>query len=78
QLKESISYGICKVNIATDTRLLWTRVHREYFALSPDKFDPIIPGKNYIHEQKIFLKNKFDLLGSTGKIEDFPVQAKNS
>ena len=71
QLKESIQYGICKVNIATDTRLIWTRVHREFFANYPDKFDPIIPGKVYIDEQKDFLMGKFELLGSAGKNTDF-------
>jgi fructose-bisphosphate aldolase class II len=71
QLKESIQYGICKVNIATDTRLIWTRVHREFFNNYPDKFDPIIPGKVYIEEQKGFLIEKFELLGSVGKNTDF-------
>lgn len=71
QLKESIQYGICKVNIATDTRLIWTRVHREFFANYPDKFDPIVPGKVYIDEQKDFLMEKFELLGSAGRTTDF-------
>ena len=71
QLKESIQYGICKVNIATDTRLIWTRVHREFFNNYPDKFDPIVPGKVYIDEQKDFLMEKFQLLGSAGKNSDF-------
>lgn len=71
QLKESIQYGICKVNIATDIRLIWTRVHREFFNNYPDKFDPIVPGKVYIEEQKGFLMEKFELLGSAGKNNDF-------
>jgi len=71
QLKESIQYGICKVNIATDIRLIWARVHREFFNNYPDKFDPIVPGKVYIDEQKGFLMEKFELLGSAGKNSDF-------
>ncbi|MFT7031973.1 MAG: fructose-bisphosphate aldolase class II [Cyclobacteriaceae bacterium] len=71
QLKESIQYGICKVNIATDIRLIWARVHREFFNNYPDKFDPIVPGKVYIQEQKGFLMEKFELLGSAGKNSDF-------
>ena len=48
ELTKAIRYGICKVNIATDLRLLWTRTHREFFAQQPDLFDPIIPGKKYM------------------------------
>ncbi len=50
----SISFGICKINIATDTRILWTRVHREFFKEEPDQFDPIIPGKQYMEEYEIY------------------------
>ncbi len=71
ELKRSIAYGVCKVNIATDTRLLWTRVHREFFAQHPDKFDPIVPGKTYVDEQIKFLTQKFELMGSTGHNTDF-------
>lgn len=71
ELKESIKYGICKVNIATDTRLIWTRIHREFFNNYPDKFDPVVPGKAYIKAQEDFLVKKFDLLGSINKIDDF-------
>ena len=71
ELRESIKYGICKVNIATDTRLMWTRVHREFFNNYPDKFDPVLPGKAYIKAQEDFLVKKFELLGSTNKIHDF-------
>ncbi|MFT3845860.1 MAG: class II fructose-bisphosphate aldolase [Lacibacter sp.] len=67
ELKKTIQYGVCKVNIATDLRLLWTKVHREFFYNEPEKFDPIIPGKKYIEEIKILLANKFEVLGSTGK-----------
>ncbi|WP_420400531.1 class II fructose-bisphosphate aldolase [Flagellimonas sp.] len=67
EIVKSIEYGVCKINIATDTRLLWTRVHREFFQDSPDLFDPIIPGQTYIEEQEKFMLEKFDLLGATGK-----------
>lgn len=71
ELRKSIKYGICKVNIATDTRLIWTRVHREFFNNYPDKFDPILPGKAYIEAQEEFLIKKFQLLGSINKVSDF-------
>lgn len=67
ELKKAIAYGICKVNIATDLRLLWTRVHREFFANSPELFDPVIPGKKYMEAYQEFICKRFDVLGSTGK-----------
>ncbi len=67
ELRESIQYGICKVNIATDTRLIWTRVHREFFEESPDQIDPILPGKTYMQELKKFIIDKFKLLGALDK-----------
>jgi len=67
EVKEAISYGVCKVNIATDARLIWTRVNREFFNKSPEQFDPIIPGKKYMEELEKFILQKFELLGSSGK-----------
>ena len=68
QIVRSIAYGVCKINIATDTRLLWTRVHREFFRDSPELFDPVIPGKTYIKEYERFMLQKFDLFKATGEI----------
>ncbi len=31
--------GVTKINIDTDGRLVWTRVHREFFRDKPDQFD---------------------------------------
>lgn len=67
ELKKAISYGICKVNIATDIRLLWAKVHRKFFIEQPDLFDPVVPGKEYMKACKELLINKFEVLGATGK-----------
>lgn len=67
EIKKAIGYGICKVNIATDTRILWARVHREFFRDSPELFDPIVPGKTYMEAYEKFMLGKFDLLGATGR-----------
>jgi fructose-bisphosphate aldolase class II len=67
ELIQAIEYGVCKVNIATDARLIWTRVHREFFKYTPAKFDPIVPGKSYMEAFEEFILEKFDLLKSTGK-----------
>jgi len=58
ELLLAIRYGVTKINIATDMRLIWARVHREFFKDSPDLFDPVIPGKKYIEELKQFVKEK--------------------
>lgn len=67
EIIKSIPFGVCKINIATDTRLLWSRVHREFFLDSPELFDPIVPGKTYMDAYETFMVQKFDLLGATGK-----------
>ena len=69
EIVKAIKYGVCKINIATDLRLIWTRVHREFFNETPDLFDPIIPGKLYMDAYEKFMLEKFDLLGATGKAD---------
>jgi len=73
-IKEGISLGICKINLATDLRILWTRVHREFFNENPTLFDPIIPGKQYMSELEILLENKFSLLNSIDKASEVGVK----
>ena len=71
EIKKAITYGICKVNIATDARMIWTRVHREHFNNHPEQFDPVHPGKIYMAELEKLYVAKFKLLGATNKIGDF-------
>jgi fructose-bisphosphate aldolase class II len=73
EIVKSVAYGVCKINIATDTRLLWTRVHREFFKTTPELFDPVVPGKTYMGEYEKFMLEKFDLLGATGKVNDLKI-----
>ena len=67
ELQKAIAYGICKVNIATDLRLLWAKVHRKFFYEQPEAFDPVIPGKEYMKAYKEFMIERFEILGSKGK-----------
>ncbi|MDF1575915.1 MAG: class II fructose-bisphosphate aldolase [Bacteroidales bacterium] len=67
ELVKALEYGVCKINIATDARLIWTRVHREFFKYAPAQFDPVVPGKTYVKVFEEFLLEKFELLKSTGK-----------
>lgn len=67
---EAIKLGVCKINIATDMRLIWTRVHREFFSKTPELFDMVIPGSTYINELAAFVATKCESLGSSGKASE--------
>lgn len=73
ELKKAIGYGICKVNIASDLRLIHTRVHREFYKNEPGLFDPVVPGKKYMEELKVLFTEKFELLGALGKNEQINI-----
>ena len=60
--------GVTKVNIDTDGRLVWTRVHREYFRDKPQEFDFRPPGKIFMDEYATFIAHKNEKLGSAGKL----------
>lgn len=74
EVRKAIPLGICKINIATDMRLLWTMVNREFFRDKPDEFAPTTPGKTFMEEYKKFMIGKFDLFGCTGKAAEFQHQ----
>ena len=60
--------GVTKVNIDTDGRLVWTRVHREFFRDHPEKFDLRDPGKIFMAEYAKFIAHKNGKLGSAGQL----------
>ena len=60
--------GVTKINIDTDGRLVWTRVHREYFRDFPAKFDLRDPGKVFMGEYAKFIADKNSKLGSAGQL----------
>ena len=62
--------GVTKVNIDTDGRLVWTRVHREYFRDHPGEFDFRPPGKIFIEEYAKFIEHKSVKLGSAGTLDE--------
>jgi len=61
--------GVCKVNIDTDGRLVWTRVHREFFRDNPSEFDLRPPGKIFMAEYCKFIASRNRYLGSAGQLE---------
>ena len=62
--------GVCKVNIDTDGRLVWARVHREYFHDHPEVFDFRPIGKVYMEEYARFIASRNELLGSAGRLAE--------
>ena len=70
QFRKAATLGVTKVNIDTDGRLVWTRVHREFFRDYPEKFDLRDPGKVFMAEYAKFIEQKNDYLGSAGQLPD--------
>jgi fructose-bisphosphate aldolase, class II len=68
QFRRAAELGVTKINIDTDGRLVWTRVHREFFRDFPEKFDLRDPGKVFMAEYAKFIASKNDKLGSAGQL----------
>ncbi|MFZ5918771.1 MAG: class II fructose-bisphosphate aldolase [Chloroflexota bacterium] len=66
----AVPLGVTKVNIDTDGRLVWTRVHREYFRDKPAKFDFRDPGKIFMAEYARFIAHKNGKLNSAGHLAE--------
>jgi fructose-bisphosphate aldolase class II len=66
----AVPLGVTKVNIDTDGRLVWTRVHREHLRDHPENFDFRKPGEVYIAEYAHFIAAKSRKLGSAGRMEE--------
>ena len=68
QLRKATQYGVSKINIDTDGRLVVTAMVREYLAKHPDHFDPrqyLGPARQELIKM-IKRKNK-EVLGSAGQ-----------
>jgi fructose-bisphosphate aldolase class II len=68
QFLRAAQLGVTKINIDTDGRLVWTRVHREFFNQYPEKFDLRDPGKVFMAEYAKFIASKNVKLGSAGNL----------
>ncbi len=69
KFRRAAELGVTKVNIDTDGRLVWTRVHREYFRDHPENFDLRPVGKVFMAEYAKFIAHKNEKLGSAGQLE---------
>jgi fructose-bisphosphate aldolase, class II len=70
QFHRAAGLGVTKVNIDTDGRLVWTRVHREYFLEHPENFDLRPVGKVFMAEYAKFIAHKNEKLGSAGHLDE--------
>ncbi len=71
QISQAAKMGVTKVNIDTDGRLVWCRVHREYFRDHPEVFDLRKPGEVFMDEYAKYIAHKNEVLGSAGQLEEF-------
>ena len=69
EFARAVKLGVTKVNIDTDGRLVWTRVHREFFRDKPEQFDFRAPGKVFVQEYADFIVHKSNKLLSTNQLE---------
>jgi fructose-bisphosphate aldolase class II len=69
QFKHAAELGVTKINIDTDGRLVWTRVHREHFRDKPEDFDLRPPGKVFMAEYAKFIAGKNEKLGSANRLD---------
>ncbi len=67
---KAVPLGVTKVNIDTDGRLVWTRVHREFFRDHPETFDFRKPGVIFVQEYAKFIAHKNEKLGSAGQLDE--------
>ncbi len=70
EFARAATLGVTKVNIDTDGRLVWTRVHREYFRDKPSEFDLRPIGKVFMTEYAKFIARKNEKLGSAGHLDE--------
>ena len=69
EFARAVPLGVTKVNIDTDGRLVWTRVHREFSRDAPDAFDFRKPGEVFVQAYADFIAHKNEKLQSAGQLE---------
>ena len=69
QLRQASALGVCKINVASDLRIMATASVREFMAQNPGKFDPREYLKPARANMKELVRHKLrHVLGSSGKI----------
>jgi fructose-bisphosphate aldolase class II len=70
QFRKAATLGVTKINIDTDGRLVWCRVHREHFKNHPEDFDLRPAGKVFMAEYADFIAAKNVKLGSAEQLDE--------
>lgn len=70
EFARAVPLGVTKVNIDTDGRLVWTRVHREHLRDHPENFDFRKPGAEYVQAYADFVAAKAGKLRSAGRLAE--------
>jgi fructose-bisphosphate aldolase class II len=70
EFARAVPLGVTKVNIDTDGRLVWTRVHREHLRDHPENFDFRKPGAEYIAAYARFVAHKAEKLLAAGRLAE--------
>ena len=70
QYLPAAKHGVCKINIDTDGRLVWTRVHREFLRDNPEVFDFRPMGKVFMVQYANFIASRSELLGSAQRLDE--------
>lgn len=69
EFARAVPLGVTKVNVDTDGRLVWTRVHREHLRDHTANFDFRKPGEAYIRAYADFVADKARKLLSAGTVK---------
>jgi fructose-bisphosphate aldolase class II len=70
EFARAVPLGVTKVNIDTDGRLVWYRVHREHFRDHPENYDFRKPGKVFMEAYTDFIVHKSQKLGCAGRLDE--------
>ena len=69
QLRQASAMAVCKINVASDLRIVTTATVRKYFAEHPDQFDPRSYLKPARENMKELVRHKLrHVLGCAGKV----------
>jgi fructose-bisphosphate aldolase, class II len=71
QYAEAFRRGVCKINVDTDSRLIWARVNREDFRDHPANIDLRQPGKIIMAEVARMVVHHSRLFSCAGKQNEF-------
>lgn len=70
QYIEAVRRGVTKINVDTDSRLIWMRVYREHLRDHPDNLDPRAPGQVFMAECAHLIVQRSQAFGCAGKLAE--------